>query len=163
MDVAGVKANADATLVVHEGDDVAQVFKRRAHHVAAPGHGFQHGRHGLRGGVGAVEGGGDAGDGRGAGAAAGPAWVEVVESDAEGFAAFEVIEEGGVGLSGFVLVFLGEVDEVGAVGEDVTVVEGKRNQNDLIGLRIFFFFFFFFFFLGGRAGVNILGSVYVGV
>ena len=45
--------------------------------------------------------------------------LEVVEFDAEGFAAVKVVEEGGVGLGGFGGVFLREVDEVGAVGEDV--------------------------------------------
>lgn len=45
--------------------------------------------------------------------------LEVVEFDAEGFAAVEVVEEGGVGLLGFGGVFLCEVDEVGAVGKDV--------------------------------------------
>lgn len=39
--------------------------------------------------------------------------------DVEGFAAVEVVEEGGVGLLGSGWVYLGEVDEVGAVGEDV--------------------------------------------
>lgn len=46
--------------------------------------------------------------------------LEVVEFDAEGFAAVEVVEEGGVALLGSGWVFLREVDEVGAVGEDVT-------------------------------------------
>lgn len=45
--------------------------------------------------------------------------LEVVQLDAEGFAAVEVVEEGVVGLFRFVWVFLREVDEVGAVGEDV--------------------------------------------
>ena len=69
----------------------------------------------------AIEGFGYAGDGGGAGVAACPAWVEVVESDAKGFAAAEVVEEGVVGLCGFFGVFLAEVDEVGAVGKNVTI------------------------------------------
>lgn len=48
--------------------------------------------------------------------------VEIVEFDAEGFAAFEVVEEGFVGLCGACWVRVGEVDEVGAVGDDVLVL-----------------------------------------
>lgn len=47
--------------------------------------------------------------------AASPAGVEVVESDAERFAAIEIVEEGIVGLVGLFRVFLGEIDEIGAV------------------------------------------------
>lgn len=46
--------------------------------------------------------------------------LEIVQLDAEGFAAVEVVDEGVVALFRFVRVFLGEVDEVGAVREDVT-------------------------------------------
>ena len=42
--------------------------------------------------------------------------MEIVEPDAEGFAAVEVVDEGVVGLGGLFGVLLGEVDEVGAVG-----------------------------------------------
>lgn len=155
--MAGVQADADARFVVHEGDDVAEVFEGRADHVAGAGHVFQDRFYVRGGGEGAVERGGDARYGGRAGVWAGCAgaggrewglvgvvegWMdggmgrvdcggqkvdwdgyglEVVEFDAEGFAAVEVVEEGGVGLLGFGWVFLREVDEVGAVGEDVTV------------------------------------------
>ena len=119
VDVAGIETDADPFLVIDEGDDVAQVFERGADDVAAARHGFEDGRDGSGGRVGAIEGFGDAGDGGGAGVAACPARVKVVESDAEGFAAAEVVEEGIVSLGGFFGVFLGEVDEVGAVGEDM--------------------------------------------
>lgn len=45
--------------------------------------------------------------------------MEIIELDAEGVAALEVVEEVSVGLGGFFGVCLGQVDEVGAVGEDV--------------------------------------------
>lgn len=51
--------------------------------------------------------------------------LEVVEIDAEGFAAVEVVEEGGVCLAGFGGIFLGEVHKVGPVREDVTGVSGQ--------------------------------------
>ena len=121
VDVAGIETDADPLLVIYEGDDVAQVFERGADDVAAARHAFEDGRDGSGGRVGAIEGFGYAGDGGGAGVATSPARVEVVESDAEGFAAAEVVKEGIVGLGGFFGVFLGEVDEVGAVGEDVTM------------------------------------------
>ena len=47
------------------------------------------------------------------------AWVEVVELDAESFAALEIVEESVVGLGCAGLVCVGEVDEVAAVGDDV--------------------------------------------
>lgn len=50
--------------------------------------------------------------------------LEVVQLDAEGFAAVEVVDEGVIRLFGFVGVFLGEVHEVGAVREDMT--EGAK-------------------------------------
>jgi len=46
--------------------------------------------------------------------------LEIVQLDAEGFAPVEIVDEGVVALFRFVRVFLGEVDEVGAVREDVT-------------------------------------------
>lgn len=113
--VTRVETHSDSFLVVHECDDVAQVFKGRADDVAAAGHGFEDGRYRLGGRVGLVESLGYAGDGGWSGMAAGPAGVEIVEPDAEGFAAVEVVEEGVVGLGGLFGVFLGEVDEVGAV------------------------------------------------
>ena len=125
VDVAGIETNADPFLVIYEGDDVAQVFERGADDVAAARHGFEDGRDGAGGCVRAVKGFGYAGNGGGAGVAACPAWVEVVESDAEGFAAAEIVEEGVVCLGGSFGVFLGEVDEVGAVGEDVTRCIGE--------------------------------------
>lgn len=45
--------------------------------------------------------------------------MEVIQLNSEGVAALEVVDEVGVGLVGFGFVRLGEVDEVGAVGEDV--------------------------------------------
>ena len=48
--------------------------------------------------------------------------LEIVEFDAEGFAAVEIVEEGIIGLVGFGAVFLGEVHEVGAVRENVARV-----------------------------------------
>ena len=38
--------------------------------------------------------------------------VEIVELDAESFAAVKVVEEGSVGLSGFLGIFLGKIDKV---------------------------------------------------
>ena len=63
----------------------------------------------------AVESFGDAGDRGGSWVAAGPTRMEIVKSDAERLAAFEIVEEGVEGLSGLVRMFLGEVDEIGAV------------------------------------------------
>lgn len=48
--------------------------------------------------------------------------LEIVESYPEGFAAAEVVEEGTVSLFGFGGVVLCEVDEIGAVREDVSVL-----------------------------------------
>lgn len=45
--------------------------------------------------------------------------MEVVQLDAEGVAALEVVDEVGVGLIGFGGVRLRQVDEVRAVGEDM--------------------------------------------
>lgn len=45
--------------------------------------------------------------------------MEVVQLDAEGIAALQVVDEVGVGLVGLGGVRLRQVDEVGAVGEDV--------------------------------------------
>ena len=132
VDVAGIEADADPFLVVYEGDDVAQVFERGADDVAAARHGFEDGRDGSSGCVGAVEGFSYAGDSGGAGVAACPARVEVVKSDAEGFAAAEVVEEGVVGLGGFFSVFLGEVHEVGAVGENVAIWSDELRWRVLI-------------------------------
>lgn len=70
--------------------------------------------------MGAVQRSGNARQGRLAGrGGARPARVEVVEPDAESFAAVEVVEEGVVGLSVLLGIFLREVHEVGAVREDV--------------------------------------------
>ena len=132
VDVAGIEADADPFLVIHEGDDVPQVFKRGADDVAAARHGFEDGRDASGGCVGAVESFGYAGDGGGAGVAACPARVEVVESDAKGFAAAEVVEEGVVGLGSFSSVFLGEVDEIGAVGEDMATYNDELRWMGLI-------------------------------
>ena len=115
MDVAGIQTHADPCFVVHEGDDVAQIFKGGPDNVTAPGHSFEDGHDGLGGCVCEVESFGDAGDRGGSWVATGPTGVEIVKSDAERFAAFEVVEEGVVSLSGLVRIFLGEVDEVGAV------------------------------------------------
>lgn len=115
VDVAGIDAHADSFLVVHQGDDVAQVFKGRANDVAAACHGFEDRRDGFGGFMRSIESLGYAGDGGGSGMAAGPAGVEVVESDAEGFAADEIVKEGIVGLCGFFCIFLSEIDKIGAV------------------------------------------------
>lgn len=119
--MAGIETDADTFLVIYERDDVAQVFKGRTDDVAAARHGFEDGRDGSGGCVRAVEGFGYAGNGGGPGVAACPAWVEVVESDAEGLTAVEVVEESFVGLGGFFGIFLREVNEIGAVGENVTM------------------------------------------
>lgn len=69
--VACVEADADARFVVHEGDDVAEVFEGGSDHVAGAGHVFQDWFYERGGGEGAVERGGDAGYGGGAGVRAG--------------------------------------------------------------------------------------------
>ena len=56
--------------------------------------------------MGSVECLGYAGDGGMSGMAASPAGVEIVESNTKGFAAVEIVEEGVIGLSGFVGIFL---------------------------------------------------------
>lgn len=45
--------------------------------------------------------------------------MEIVKLDAEGVATLQVVDEIGVGLGGFFGVCLSQVDEVGAVGENV--------------------------------------------
>ena len=71
--------------------------------------------------MGSIESLGYAGDGRGSRMAARPAGMKVIESDTERFAAVEIVQEGIVGLGGLFGVFLGEIDEVGAVRQDMTV------------------------------------------
>ena len=110
--VACVDANADAGFVVNLGDYVTEVLKGAADDVAATGHVLEDGFDGFGGCVGVVERRGYAADGGGAGGWAGVSRVEVVEFDAEGFAAVQVVDEGVVGLSCLGGVFLGEVDEV---------------------------------------------------
>lgn len=117
--VARVEAHADAVLVRDALDDVAQVLEAPANDVAVAAHVFEDGDDGVGGLVGLVELGGDAARGGGHGGAAGGARVEVVELDAQAVAAREVVDKVGVGLLGLGRVGLGEVDEVGAVREDV--------------------------------------------
>lgn len=126
VDVTCVQTYADTFLVVYEGDDVAQVFEGGANYVAPTCHGFEDRRYGLGGCVGSVESFGYTGDGRGSRMAASPARVEIVKSDAERFAAVEIVQEGIVGLGGLFGVFLGEVDEVGAVRQDMTVRSDEK-------------------------------------
>ena len=71
--------------------------------------------------MGSVESFGYAGDSRGTRMAASPAGMEVVESDTEGFATVEIVQEGIVGLGGLFGVFLGKIDEIGAVRQDMTI------------------------------------------
>lgn len=87
VNMAGIETDADSFLVVYQGDDVAQVFKGRANYVAAACHGFEDRRDGFGGCMRSIESLGYAGDGGRSGMAASPAGVEVVESDAKGFAA----------------------------------------------------------------------------
>lgn len=47
--------------------------------------------------------------------------LEIVESDSQCFASFEIVEEGVVGLSSFGPVFLSKVHKVGAVGKDIAI------------------------------------------
>lgn len=59
--------------------------------------------------------------------AACPAGVEVVKSYAQGFAAVEIVQEGIVGLGSLFRVFLGEINEVGAVWQDMTTSNDEYN------------------------------------
>ena len=81
VNVTRVEADPDSFLVVHEGDDVAQIFKGGANDVPAACHGLKYGRHSRGGCVGPVESLGNAGNGGRSGVAASRAGVEVVESD----------------------------------------------------------------------------------
>ena len=65
--VAGVEADADAGAVLDLVDDGVEVGEGGADDGAGAGHVFEEGSYGRGGAVGAVEGGGDAGDGGGAG------------------------------------------------------------------------------------------------
>ncbi len=115
VNVTCVKTYPNSFLVVYESDDVAQVFEGRANYVTTTCHCFEDGRYGLGGCMGSVESLGYTGNSGRSRMAASPAGVEVVESDAKRFAAIEIVEEGIVGLSGLFSVFLGEIDEIGAV------------------------------------------------
>ena len=115
MNVTGIKTYSNSFLVVYKGDDVAQVFKSRANYVATACHGFENRLNGLGGCMGSIESLGYASDSGGSGVAASPAGVEVVEPDTKRFAAIEIVEEGIVGLSGLLRIFLGEIDEIRAV------------------------------------------------
>ena len=116
-----VDADADASLVFDLGDDVSEVFEGGPDDVAASGHVLEDGFDGLGFYVGTIEGRSYTGDCVGARSGAGVPRVKVVEFNAEGFAAFQVVHEGVVGLFCFRGVFLGEVDEVRTVGEDVSI------------------------------------------
>ena len=108
--VAGIEADADSGFVLNLFYDVAEVFKGVANDVSGPCHVLEQGFDGLRLFVRAIE---SIGDSRKAGLArvgACVAGVEVVELDAQAVAAFEVVDEGVVGLGGFVLLGLCEVD-----------------------------------------------------
>jgi hypothetical protein len=74
--------------------------------------------------VGAVDVGGEVGDGLDFVAVGRvcDARVEVIEFDAEFLTAFEVVDEDVVGLGGAGWVGVGEIDEIGAVGDDVLVL-----------------------------------------
>lgn len=98
--VARVEAHADAGLVVDAGDDGAQVVKGAADDVAVAAHVLDDGDDVLGGLVGAVQLRGDARCRVGEGGAARRPGVEVVQLDAEGVAALQVVEEVGVGLVG---------------------------------------------------------------
>ena len=65
--------------------------------------------------MGSVESFGYTGDGGRPRTAAGPAGVEIVESDPQRFAALEIVEECIVRLRGLFGLFLGEIDEIGSV------------------------------------------------
>lgn len=120
--VACVEADADAGLVCDLVDDGAEIGEGAAEGVAAVVGGRRHvfeERHDVVGlGVGGVEAGGEAGERLGAGRPVGVARMEVVEADAEAFAAPEVVHERGVGLRAFGVVGVGQVDEVAAVRDD---------------------------------------------
>ena len=61
------------------------------------------------------------GDGRRAGSGK----LEVVESNPQGLAAFEIIEKGVVGLLRFCGVFLGKVHQIRAMWQDMTKMRVK--------------------------------------
>jgi hypothetical protein len=122
--VAGVEADADAGFVVYQCDGVAEVFEGATEDVASRGHVFEERDDGRGFFVGAVDVGGEVGDGLDFVAVGRvcDARVEVVEFDAKFLTAFEVVDEDVVGLGGAGWVGVGEIDEVGAVRDDVLVL-----------------------------------------
>lgn len=120
--VACVDADADAGFVLRgdEGDYGGEVGEGGADEGGGTGHGFEEGGYVGGGGEGAVQSRGYAGDGGGAGSVVRPPRVEIVELDAQCFAAVEVFDEAIVGLFRLVRILLREVDEVGAVWDDVS-------------------------------------------
>lgn len=120
--MAGIETHADPTLILYKGDNIAQVLEARTNHIVRAGHILQHGRDGAgHGGVRAVERVRDARDRLRPRRPDAVARVEVVQPDAERGAPAQVVDEGGVGFGGHVGVVLREVDEVGAVRQDVSV------------------------------------------
>ena len=119
--VASVETDADARFVLDLRDDVTDVFKGRADDVAACGHVLEDGDHGAGFLVRTIQTFRYAGDGFCTGMRSRVSGVEVVELDSERIATFEVVEEGGVGLFGLIGLCLGQIDEIGAVRENMLV------------------------------------------
>lgn len=115
--VAGVDADAHTVLILNQLDDVPQILPSCANDITAACHILQHGNHRLGCLVGLVQLRGNASDSSGPRVTVRRARVEVVQADAELFAAIQVVDEAGVGLVGLGLVSLGKVDEIGAVGK----------------------------------------------
>ena len=119
--VTGVDADADAGLVLHAVDQVAEVFKRNPRLDPLPGGIFDHGRHAVRGVEGAVDRFGDAVEALLLGDLLQMApGVKVQSVEPEEFAPLHLVDEGFARLLQGFGVGMPEVDQIGVVRQDLS-------------------------------------------
>ncbi|KFY83324.1 hypothetical protein V500_10095 [Pseudogymnoascus sp. VKM F-4518 (FW-2643)] len=118
--VARIYAHPHALLVVHEGNHIPQILKARAYYVPGASHILKQRNNGFRRLVRAIQHLRDPSNRLLPWISPRIPGVEIIQPDAKGFAPREVVEETRVRLLCLLRVGLREVDEVGAVGEDVS-------------------------------------------
>ena len=117
--VAGINTNPNPLLISHPCDDIPQIFPSRAHNVPLARHILQHSNHMLARLVPLVQPLRDPRDSLSPRLATRVSRVEVVQAYTERVAALQVVDEVGQRLRRLGCVFLRQVDQVGAVREDV--------------------------------------------
>jgi hypothetical protein len=122
--MAGVQADSHAGFVVYKRDGVAEIFESAAEDVATCCHILEQRDDSGSLLVSAIDVAGQVRDGFAFVAVRGVrhTWVEIVELDTEFLAAFEVVDEGIVGLCCACRVCVCQIDQVGPVWDDMFVL-----------------------------------------